>query len=276
MWTEHCPPAHPPPTQFRHSFGTKGEVRALISATTRADPRLMRRTNARNPSMLGKVASAQIGSGGLQGVAKLAATQRGLVTRPQLLAIGVPDSTIDLWARTGRLHRIHRGVYAVGHGSLDLDARRLAAVLASGSGAAISHRSSGELQGFLWLDELTVHRAAIHLTRPGRSARRDGLIIHAARLGPADLTTHRGIPATTAARTLFDLAPSLTANALRRAFEEAEYLELLDRNRLSALCESGQGHRNVAELSRRTAAGTAVAVATGTTGATSISPAPAT
>ncbi len=61
---------------------------------------------------------------------------------------------------------------------------------------------------------------------------------------------HRGIPATGAARTLFDLAPTSTAGALRRAFEEAEYLELLDRDRLSALCRSGQGHRNVAELRR--------------------------
>lgn len=189
-----------------------------------------------------------IESGGFQGVATLAATQRGLVTRPQLLATGVPDSTIGLWARTGHLHRIHRGVYAVGHARLDVDARRLAAVLAGGSGAALSHRSSGELQGFLPFDELTVHRAAIHLTRPGRSARRDGLIIHAAHLEPADLTTHRDIPTTGAARTLFDIAPTSTASALRRAFEEAECLELLDRDRLAALCESGQGHRNVAEL----------------------------
>jgi hypothetical protein len=199
--------------------------------------------------MLGKGASAR-GLGGSHGISELAATQRGLVTRPQLLAIGVPDSTIHLWAQTGRLHRVHRGVYAVGHARLDIDARRLAAVLAAGPYAALSHRSSAEHQGFLAFDELTFHRAAIHLTRPGRGTRRDGLIIHGVQLESIDVRIHRGIPATSAARTLYDLAPSLAAGALRRTFEDAEYQDLLDRDRLAALCADGRGHRNIGELRR--------------------------
>ncbi|MCL4287300.1 MAG: DUF559 domain-containing protein [Thermoleophilia bacterium] len=171
-----------------------------------------------------------------------------MVTRRQLVAGGLSDATIHDWVRRGHLHRVHRGVLAVGHRRSDMETAWLAAALAAGAGAAISRRSSGELQHILAVDELQWHRSPIHLTRPGRSARRDGLIIHSGPLARIDVVEVAGIPATTAARTLFDIAPDRTPRELRRAFEEAEYLEILDRARLEVLCAGGRGHRNVAAL----------------------------
>jgi very-short-patch-repair endonuclease len=204
----------------------------------------MHRAKRRNRAIPQKPRSAPIE------IAATAEAQRGLVTRAQLIAAGIPDSTIRGWADRGHLHAVHRAVYAIGHRRRDMETAWLAATMAAGPGAAISRRSSGELQHLLAVDELHWHRSRIHLTRPGRPARRDGLIIHSAPLASIDVVEVRGIRATAAARTLFDIAPRSTAAALRRAFEEAEYLELLDRDRLAALCESGRGHRNIAELRR--------------------------
>lgn len=181
-------------------------------------------------------------------VAHAAARQQGVVSRSQLLSAGVPPSTIDDWARSGRLHRVHRGVFAVGVLRTDPDARWAAAVLAAGTGSLLSHRSSAEAQRVLRLDELTFGRSPIHVTRPGHSARRDGLVIHAAAIDPVDTTKVRGIPATSPTRTLFDLCRTFAVAELRRAFEEADYLGVVDHQRLRVLCGSAPGHRGVAEL----------------------------
>jgi very-short-patch-repair endonuclease len=183
-------------------------------------------------------------------IAAVAARQRGLMTRAQLVTAGLSDATIHDWARRGHLHRVHRGVFAVGHPRSDMETAWLAGALAAGPDAAISHRSSGELQRFLAVDQLHWHRSPVHLTRPGGSARRAGLIIHSGRLESIDVIEVRGIPATSAARTLYDLPPTLDERGLRSAFDEAEYLGVLDRGRLAFLCEGGKGHRNVAALRR--------------------------
>jgi hypothetical protein len=190
---------------------------ALIGSTIARSVSGMARAEAGNDQIWAEVAAAWPHDGSpdcesrAAAVAAMAERQLGLVTRSQLRAAGMPAATITRWAVDGRLHRVHRGVFAVGHARRDADARWMAAVLAAGPGAALSHRSSGELQAILLVDDLVLSRAAIHLTRPGHAARREGLIIHGASLAAVDLTTHRGVPTTTATRALYDLSPSLTS-----------------------------------------------------------------
>ena len=78
-------------------------------------------------------------------LAQLAARQWGVLSRAQLLAIGLGADAIEWRARSGRLHRVHHGVYAVGHTALRREGRFLAAVLACGPGAVLSHRSAAAL-----------------------------------------------------------------------------------------------------------------------------------
>src|SRR3954469_17656036 len=80
-------------------------------------------------------------------ISTVAGRQHAIITSAQLLAAGLSDSAISDRAKAGRLHRIHRGVYAVGHPHLSTEGRWMAAVLASGEGAVLSHTSAAELWG---------------------------------------------------------------------------------------------------------------------------------
>ena len=134
-------------------------------------------------------------------IAALAARQHGAVSLAQLLAAGL-DHDAGLGVRDGRLHRMHRGVYAVGHPGLSFDGC-LAAVLACGDGSAVSYVASAEL--------LRVSRWPVGLTVSTPTQRRPaGVITHRTRLDPRDVTVVRGIPVTTVARTLIDLSDTLT------------------------------------------------------------------
>jgi very-short-patch-repair endonuclease len=182
-------------------------------------------------------------------VAKLAADQHGVVARRQLVNLGVPASTIDRWARKGWLQPLHRGVYAVGHRRISREGIWLAAVLACPENSALSHGPAGQLQGILARRE----RFALHVTVPRScGGSRPGIVTHRPRnLDPVDLTVRWAVPCTTATRTLFDLAPQLPPVPLRRAFRQAEKLEILDRHRLRALLEATpnqKGSRPLKEL----------------------------
>jgi hypothetical protein len=150
-------------------------------------------------------------------LARLAAPQHGVVTRAQLLTAGVDAKAIGYRLKVGRLHELHRGDYAVGHRPPSAQTRAMAAVLACGPGAALSHRSAAALWAITppW-------RGPEDVTAPGRR-RHPGIHSHRSRtLTPADITRHYGIPVTTAARTLQDLArvlprPSLTRAVTKRA-----------------------------------------------------------
>jgi very-short-patch-repair endonuclease len=158
-------------------------------------------------------------------VAALAACQHGVVAHRQLVALGLGPDTIDRWARAGRLQRKHRGVYAVGHPLLSVEGGWMAAVLACGRGAVLSHASAAAA----W-DLRPLGAGAIHVTVPGNGgrARRAGIRLHRRRLAPADTTIERGIPITTPARTLIDLARTLKGRPLEQALDRAEHLRLLD------------------------------------------------
>jgi very-short-patch-repair endonuclease len=157
-----------------------------------------------------------------QRVALDAARQHGVVTVGQLYGAGIGKSGVARRLRAGRLHRVHRGVYAVGHAGLGQHGHWMAAVLACGEDAALSHRSAAAL----W-DLLKPFRGPIHVTAPsynGRS-RRPGIVLHrCASLAalPTHVTRRQGIPVTTPARTVEDLRGTVAPYLLRRATRQAE------------------------------------------------------
>ena len=156
-------------------------------------------------------------------ISELAARQYGVVSRAQLFALGLGRGEIDARLRLGRLHPLHRGVYAVGHPRPRGLAVDLAAVLACGHGAVLSHRSAAAL----WCIRPSAG-AGVDVTVSGRSgrAKRPGIRLHRARLASQDIRIRDGIPVTSPARTLVDLADVVSRRAVERAFDEAEYLRL--------------------------------------------------
>jgi len=168
-------------------------------------------------------------------IARIAAEQHGIVTRAQLFAAGLSTDEIGYRLRIGRLHLLYRGVYAVGHRPPSPHARAMAAVLACGPGAALTHRSAGALWGITrWRDELDVTAKSKH--------RRPNIRLHRSRtLDAQDVTHHHGIPVTTPARTLLDLADVLNDASLTRAVNEARLQRLVTLNELAALLRRSPG-----------------------------------
>lgn len=157
-------------------------------------------------------------------VAGLAAVQWGVVDHDQLLAAGFSASGVSRAVAAGRLHRRHHGVYAVGHPALRREGVWLAAVLACGPGAVLSHRSAATL----W-DLRPAGRVSIDVTVRSRRRPAAGITVHhTARLDPTEITVHDAIPVTSVSRTLADLAGVLNARALERTLERAEALQVLD------------------------------------------------
>lgn len=179
-------------------------------------------------------------------IAALAARQHGCISRWQILELGLSSSSIQRWVETGHLHLLHRGVYAAGHANVSREGRYLAAVLACGEGAALSHTASAR---HLNLDR-TRAVGAVHVSIPSGAKRQPpGIIVHRPRSLPAsDIVTLNRIPTTTATRTLFDLTSMLSAKELRKRFERAEYLEALDRGRLRELLDGASGRRGLGSL----------------------------
>ena len=148
----------------------------------------------------------------------MAGRQHGVVTRRQLLDRGWSSSAIDRALRDGRLHRLHRGVFALGHKALSREGKWMAAVLACGDGAVLSHRSAAHLHGLITRSPLL---ADVTTPRPGR--RLDGVRRHRTRrLHDDDVTRKSGIPVTTVARTVVDLADVETRRTVERAAGQAE------------------------------------------------------
>jgi uncharacterized protein YjiS (DUF1127 family) len=176
----------------------------------------------------------------------VAMARHRLVTRRDLLAAGVGTEAIRHRLASHRLYRMHRGVYAIGTPQLDRLGRWLAAVLACGDGAVLSHRSAAALWGLLG-----PAAGPIEVTAPGRwSSRRAGIRVHGTRSLPsAEITHTRGIPCTTVERTLIDIAGG-PAPELERAVEQAFALHLLGRNRMAEALARGSRRRGVGNLRR--------------------------
>jgi very-short-patch-repair endonuclease len=164
-------------------------------------------------------------------IAALAARQRGLLTRKQLLEIGLTPEAIDHWLRSARLHRLYRGVYLLGHAGVTEGARELGAVLACGTGAVVSHRSAAGL----W--RLLAATGDVEVTVAGRDCRsRPGIRVHrVSALDPRDIRKLGGTPITSPARTILDLAAVVRPRELEQALAEAYARRLARRSELVSL-----------------------------------------
>jgi len=165
-----------------------------------------------------------------------------VVARWQLLARGLSARAAEQWVRRGRLHEVHRGVYAVGHSVLSVRGRWMAAVLAGGPGAVLSHRAAANLWGVRGGFE-------IEITAP-RLCRRPGIIAHRATLPRDEVTTRAAIPVTTIMRTIFDLAAVAPFHHVEAAANQAEYQQLTDILSLKDLAARYPGHRGQATITR--------------------------
>ena len=154
-------------------------------------------------------------------ISALAEGQHGVVSRRQLLDLGLTARAVQWRLGAGRLHSLHRGVYAVGHRVLSVRGRWMAAVLAGGPGAALSHRSAAALWGI----RPTAAGQADVTVSPGRRGRPE-VRFHRSELEADEMTVWDGIPVTTVARTLVDLAAVLDRRQLEKALNEAEVLRL--------------------------------------------------
>jgi very-short-patch-repair endonuclease len=181
-----------------------------------------------------------------QGLAALAHRQHGVVSIRQLQRLAYSHSSVEKSVIAGRLHPLHRGVYAVGHTNLSLHGRCLAAVLASGPQALLSHYSAGWLLGLI-----STRPIPIHVTTPLPRKRRGSLRIHRSRtLIDADRALVEGIPVTAVARTAIDLAAVLRFRSLRRLIRRSEELNVFDLPDFRSILSRNQGHRGAAPLSR--------------------------
>jgi very-short-patch-repair endonuclease len=156
-------------------------------------------------------------------IGELAERQHGRVARRQVAALGLSASAIDRRIRTKRLIPVHQGVYAVGCQLRSLQSAWMAAVLAGGAGAVLSHRAAAAHWGIAQAGS-----GAVDVTTPrGQHARR-GIRFHRSNLPADEITVHNGIPITTLPRTLLDMAAGLDVGRLERAINEAEIRQLWD------------------------------------------------
>jgi predicted transcriptional regulator of viral defense system len=183
-----------------------------------------------------------------RGLALLANRQHGVVSIRQLeQQLGFSHQAVERAAGAGRLHRVYRGVYAVGHTELSQRGECLAAVLAVGPGALLSYYSAGWLWGIWWGSPAPFEVTAYV---PRHHPAPKGVVRHRARnLDDVDRALVDGIPVTSVARTLLDLASKLRADQLRRALSRAEDLKLLDLEEVhAAVIERNRGHRGAKRL----------------------------
>jgi very-short-patch-repair endonuclease len=153
--------------------------------------------------------------------------QHGVISRWQLLALGIPSPTIQHWRERGLLHTLHVGVYAWGHAAVCWQGRCVAALLAAGEGAAISHAAAAVLHG------LMAPRATIDVIS-SRRRRGDGTLrVHRGKLAADEVTERAGIRVTTVERTLFDLCdPRLVSEAVAKRLTTLDLLaDFVDRKR---------------------------------------------
>jgi very-short-patch-repair endonuclease len=165
-------------------------------------------------------------------IAEVAAKQRGVITRLQLLELGLTRTTVDNWVKHSRLHPVHRGVFLLGYPRRIAGARELAAVLACGPGAALSHLSAAGLWRLL-----PGREGDVEVTVAGRNpGRKRGIRVHRVRdLDRREIRKLGGIPITSPARTIFDLAAVVGQRELEQALAEAFARRLARRSELASL-----------------------------------------
>jgi very-short-patch-repair endonuclease len=182
-----------------------------------------------------------------EAVLALARRRHGVVTARDLAHAGLTRKAIDHRVRVGWLTRIHRGIYLVGPLEAPLS-RAMAGVLAVGDGAVLSHASAARV----WEGSAAPGDAVVDVLVERRDARnRQGLRVHrVGDLDPRDTASRQGVPLTTPARTLLDLATELGPHELARAVEQAQLRRLTTDDQLSHLLIRCRSHRGAGPLRR--------------------------
>jgi hypothetical protein len=178
-------------------------------------------------------------------LSELAESQNGVAGLDQLRGIGLTQRTAEYRATQGGLHRVHRGVYAVGHRSIGQLGALRAAVLACGDGAVVSHGTAAAFY------DLRDHWPVLIDITGGRQAGRkhDGIRCRRCRYPtPEEIVVHDGIPFTSPARALIDSAGMLGIPSLRRMVERAAVRRLLDLEAVDRAMEQAQRRRGIGAL----------------------------
>lgn len=178
-------------------------------------------------------------------LAELARAQHGVANLTQLRELGLSARAVQNRAATGRIHRVHRGVYALGHGPLTQRGRWMAAALSFGGLRGVSHRSAGAVL------DLGADRGPVDVVVHAHGVRaRPGITAHASlTLETRDLTVVDGIPCTTVPRTLLDLAEVTPSDReLTRLVERAEELRVFDLAAVTHVLERASGRRGAGRL----------------------------
>jgi hypothetical protein len=179
-------------------------------------------------------------------VADLATQQDGVVGHGQLVTLGFDHEWIKHQLKTGRLHIVFRGAYAVGHKRISWQGRYRAAVISCGPEAMLSHWS-----GVRWHNLKRWSRGPVHVTVPGggRLDRQEGIVVHRVRrIRPADTTIVDGVRVTSVARTLLDMAAIVRRTTLDELLEAADDADLLDIKACDGVC--GRGRKGSTALKR--------------------------
>jgi very-short-patch-repair endonuclease len=180
-------------------------------------------------------------------IRRLADHQHGVISRYQLLALGLSDRAVKYRVTCGRLVPLHAGVYAVGHRAIRPRGRLLAAVMACGPTAVLSHKSAAAL----W-ELLTTNQTRVDVTVPGTSRKAQrGIRVHRTRaLHPDDITIIDAIPATSVARTIVDAASVLRSQQLLQLIEQAEREHILNFRAIHVAIDRRPCARGTRELRR--------------------------
>lgn len=177
----------------------------------------------------------------------MAARQHSVVSVRQLRgSLGYSHASIERAAVAGRLHRIHQGVYAVGHTNLSRHGHCLAGVLACDSEALLSHYSAAWLWGLLSTQPIPVHVTTSVRRKPRPPIR----IHHSQTLTTADRGLEIRIPVTSVPRTALDLAARIRSESLNRLLQRAEELKLFDLREFESVLARNRGHHGAARLRR--------------------------
>jgi len=185
-----------------------------------------------------------------QEIARLAHFQHGVISRMQLLSVGLSSSAISRRVDRGNLHRVLDGVYSVGHDRLAREGRWAAALLFAGSYACLSHRTAAIAWGFEQGPGRVEVIRDFNRKNPQKANLRDRwLLLHRTRTLPGeDLDRHRGFPLTSVARTLVDLAPRSTDRQLKRFLAQADRVGVANRREIANVLDRCSGWRGIGRL----------------------------
>jgi len=179
------------------------------------------------------------GPGRAGALAELATRQEGVVGRQQLLRLGFTSSSIQRLITAKHLHGLHDGVYAVGHPVVSVRGRWIAALIAGGPGAVLSHGTAAAV----W-DLRESVGSQIHVTAGRGHGPRAGIRFHrAGSMHPEDRTRRAGLPVTSVARLMLDLAADTPPPQLGRLVERTERLRLYDALAIERVLSRAGGHR---------------------------------